>query len=98
LRRLVTALIVVLILGVITVAATLVIRLGQVEGSRAPVPPAPIAAERLSLPEGETALALGRSAGELLVWTRDEAGRERLRSFSAETGAVRSVTLIERQP
>lgn len=89
-------LIVVLILGVITVAVTLVIRLGALESTPKDLG-APIAAETLILPEGEKVIALGRGAGEILVFTRGEDGQERLRSFAAGTGAERSVTAIARE-
>lgn len=92
----VTLLIVVLIVGVITVAVTLVIRLGALE-STPNAPAAPIAAEALTLPAGEEVIALGRGPGEILVLTRDGDGKERLRSFAAETGAERSVTAVSRE-
>jgi hypothetical protein len=92
LRLLVNALIFVLIAGVVTVAATLVIRLGAI----GPAEVAPIAAETLALPPGEAITAIGRAGGEVLVTTRDDAGAERLRAFDAATGAERSVTTIVR--
>lgn len=93
LRLMVSALIFVLIAGVVTVAATLVIRLGALEPRAAP----PIAAERLVLPEGEMIVAMGQGGGRVLIATRDAAGVERLRAFDAGSGAQSSVTLIERE-
>ncbi len=95
LRIMVTVLIAVLIVGVITVAVTLVIRLGALESAPKDLG-APIAAEALILPEGENVIALGRGPGEILVFTRGEDGQERLRSFAADTGEERSVTAISR--
>lgn len=95
LRWLVTALIVVLIGGVVTVVTTLVIRLGALTGPVGPLPP--VSAEALLLPEGAEVLSLGRGPGEVLVLTRDADGEERLRAFDAETGAERSVTAVRRE-
>ena len=92
LRLMVSALIFVLIAGVVTVAATLVIRLGAIEPANAP----PIAAERLRLPAGEMIVAMGQGGGRVLIATRDAEGVERLRAFDADSGAESSVTLIER--
>lgn len=94
LRLMVSALLFVLIAGVVTVVATLVIRLGAV----GPAPePAAIAAGSLTLPAGEAITAIGQAGSTLLVTTRDEAGAERLRAFSAATGEALSETRIERE-
>lgn len=92
LRLMVSALIFVLIAGVVTVAATLVIRLGALGPAATP-----IAAERLVLPAGEAITAVGQGGAQVLLTTRDAAGAERLRAFDAATGAERSVTRIERE-
>ncbi|MEO0820282.1 MAG: DUF6476 family protein [Pseudomonadota bacterium] len=99
LRRLVTTLTVVLILGVVAVAATLVIRLSALTAGPVRAGPdlAPVAAETLVLPAGERILALGRADGEVLVATEDAEGGAWLRIFDAASGESRSVTRIERR-
>lgn len=109
LRRLVSALIVVLIAGVLIVTGTLVIRLVDRSAARVSQDGDPkvalrdalsrpaIAADAFNLPEGNRVIALGRAAEEVLIVTRDAAGREWLHSFDAETGAVRSISRIERR-
>jgi hypothetical protein len=97
LRLLVSTLMVVLIAGMITVAAALVIRLGIGPGTEPRAPLAPVSAEALTLPEGAEIRALGRGPGEVLVVTRDADGAERLRVLDAATGAERSVTPIRRE-
>ena len=89
---------IVLIMGMITVAGALVIRLG-LGGPEAAAPglPAPVAADGISLPEGAEIRAIGRAGGEILVVTRDAAGAEHLRAFDAATGAQRSVTPVRRR-
>ena len=87
LRRLVTALTITLILGVITIVALLVIRLSRV------TPPPPLPAG-IALPAGESAMALTRGTGWVAVVTVDRAGAERIRVIDAETGAPRGVTEI----
>ena len=96
LRHLVTALVLVLIVGVVTVAATLVIRLvAWPAGERAPA--AAATAARTALPAGERIVAIGRSGGEIAVATEDADGVERLRFFDAASGEARSVTRIRRE-
>ena len=92
LRRLVTALAAAMILGVIAVAATLVIRVAGLAPG-----PGPVAAESIALPAGAEITAVGRSGGELLLVTRGADGTERVRAFDAETGEPRSVTEIARE-
>lgn len=94
LRLLVSALIFVLIAGVVTVAATLVIRLGAVGQPAGTL--APVTAAGIALPDGEDIVALGRGPGEIMVLTRDAAGAEHLRIFDATTGEERSVTAVAR--
>ncbi|MEM6547699.1 MAG: DUF6476 family protein [Pseudomonadota bacterium] len=96
LRWLVTVLMVVMILAVITVAVTLVIRLSAFGGSHAR-DLGPVTAAEIALPVGETAMALGRGPGELLVMTRDALGQERLRVFDARSGAALSTTGVVRE-
>ncbi len=91
LRRLVTTLTAVLILGVIAIVALLVIRLN----AAAPGPTLALPAE-IALPDGETATALTRGTGWIAVVTRDEGGAERIRVLDAATYAERSVTEMAR--
>ena len=87
LRRLVTALTVTLIAGVITIVGLLVIRLS------AAAPPLTLPPE-IGLPAGETAEAVTLGRGWVAVVTRDAAGRERVRILDAVTGAGRGVAEI----
>jgi hypothetical protein len=91
LRRLVTTLTAVLILGVIAIVALLVIRLNAAGPGLSPALPAEIA-----LPAGETATALTRGTGWIAVVTRDDAGAERIRVLDAATLAELSVTEVAR--
>ncbi|MEM7422820.1 MAG: DUF6476 family protein [Pseudomonadota bacterium] len=91
LRILVMVLIVVLIVGFIAIASTLVIRLGFL-GGRAE----PIKAEALALPAGSEITGLGRASGAVLVTVRSADGRERLLNFDAGSGALVSETDIMR--
>ena len=85
----------VLIGGMITVALTLVIRLGGVGPAAAP--PTPVEASRLALPAGHDVIALGRSGVEIMVFTRGPGGEEALRIFDVRDGGLRSVTEITRE-
>jgi len=97
LRRLVIVLTTTLSLGVLAVAAALVIRIMQEPAPTiAPLPPGSITAERISVPSGEAIIASGATAGAISIVTRDEAGQERLRLFHPETGAATGEVLIER--
>lgn len=92
LRRLVTALTLTLIVGVIVIAGTLVIRLSQVPGLPA-LPPG------VALPSGERARAVTLGPGWVAVVTVDGAGQERIRLLDADSGAERAVTEIRpREP
>ena len=95
LRLMVSALILVLIAAVVIVVASLVINLGALTGRGAP---APVTAESIALPEGETVTALGESRDSLLLTTRATDGTERVRAFDRRTGEPLSMTLIERTP
>lgn len=91
---------IVLIAGMITVSAALVIRLG-LGGPTTPAPAAlgePVAAGALTLPVGARIRAVGRAPGEVLLVTQGADGAEHLRAFDAATGAPRSVTEIRREP
>ncbi len=96
-RRLVTALLIVLIGGMVVVSAALVSRLGAVMGGRAPLAgPGPLP-EAIALPPGAEIVAVGRSGGALLVVTRGADGSERVRAFDATTGEAGAVTQVERR-
>ena len=87
LRWLVNALTLTLILGVITIVALLVIRLGP---AATPVPlPAAVA-----LPAGERAEAVTVGDTWLAVVTTDAAGRQRIRILDRTTGVERGTTEI----
>lgn len=91
LRRLVTALTMTLILGVITIVAVLVIRLAPFA--------APLALpETLALPPGESARAVTLGSDWLAVVTEDASGRERIRILDRATGAPRGTIEIAPHP
>lgn len=92
LRLLVTALTAVMIIGMVTVSATLVMRIGGLRGEQAPAVPA---ADHLTLPEGAQIQAIGQGRAGILIVTR-EGGQEMLRVFDPDTGAERSSTAIRR--
>ena len=94
LRHLVTALILVLILGVVIVVAALVISLGSLFEA---TPAEPVTADSLVLPAGEEIVSVGEGRGAVLVVTRDAAGAERLYSFDRTSGERLSGTAIERE-
>ena len=96
LRRMVAALTAVLILGVVTVAGALVIRIAAPGHGGRPAA-GPVSAERVALPEGETITALGAGGGLIAVATRDAEGRERLRFFHADDGGSAGVVEIGRR-
>lgn len=92
LRLLVSSLMVVLILGVLTIAATIVIRVGFGIGEGG----GPVTADRFSLPPGEI-VAVGRGSGTVLFVLRDKAGDERLLVFDEETGEPAGAGAIVRR-
>jgi hypothetical protein len=97
LRLLVTALMVVLIGGMVVVAVAMVARLGGLGGlDEAPLP-GPVSAEAFNLPESADVVSLGRGPGEVLILTRDPAGAEMLRVFDAASGDETSATPITRK-
>jgi hypothetical protein len=79
LRRLVTVLTAVMILGVVTVVALLVIRL------QAPAPAAPPLPEAIALPDGATATAFTQGRDWYAVVTDDD----QILIFDRATGALR---------
>jgi len=96
LRWLVTALIVVLIIGMITVSAALVIRLGSFGAAGGGGLPGPVSAGAIRLPAGVEIGAVGRSGRDILVVTRGPGGAEHLRLFDGATGRELSATPILR--
>lgn len=88
LRRLVVALTVTLIVGVITIALALVIRLARPD----PLPELPTG---ITLPAGETARAVTFGTGWVAVVTADAAGVERIRVLDSATGVIRAVTEVQ---
>jgi hypothetical protein len=95
LRLLVSALMVVMIGGMVVVAVALVLRLGALGGSEKA--PAPVSAAEFSLPIGAEVVSLGRGPGEVLILTREPSGAETLRVFDAGSGAEKSATPIIRE-
>lgn len=98
LRRLVTGLIVVLILGVLAIAAAIVIRVGfgVGEGGSEEAPGGPVRAERFALPSGMDIVAVGRGAGTVLFVLRGSDGKERLYTFDDRTGKPTGESAIAR--
>jgi hypothetical protein len=91
LRWLVTALTATLIVGVITIVALLVIRLG-VAGQAVPLP------ETVALPAGESARAVTLGSDWIAVVTVDDDGVERIRVLDRATGTPRGLAEITPQP
>ncbi|MEM9782949.1 MAG: DUF6476 family protein [Pseudomonadota bacterium] len=97
LRYLVSGLTLASIIAVLAIAATVFIRLGLAPQEPAvSTAPAPVTAEALRLPEGETITTIGQSGGVILAVTEDGEGALSLRRWDAETGAQLSVTPILR--
>lgn len=91
LRRMVMALLVVLMLAILTIAATIVIRLGF--GTTG----GPVAARQFSLPQGEV-VGIGQGEGTVLFLIRGDDGVERLHVFDADRGgAPVSVSVVARE-
>ena len=93
LRLLVMALMVVLMLGIVTIAVTIVIRLGFAGEASAQK----LTAETISLPEGAEITALGQSPQGMLVTVRMGDGSEALRVHDTATGELLHQTNIERE-
>jgi hypothetical protein len=94
LRWLVTALTVVLMLGVLAIAATIVIRLGF--GVGATFSTVPVRAKQFQLPAGAEIVAVGRGAGTVMFVLRLPDGAEALHLFDETTGAATGRSLITR--
>ena len=92
LRQMVMALLVVLMLGILAIAGTIVIRLGLGAGSGGPV-----VADQFTLPDGEVT-GIGQGEGTVLFMVRAADGTERLYTFDADAGgAPLSTTVITRK-
>ena len=91
LRWLVTGLTVVLILGLLAIAATIVMRLGFGLGGGGP-----IRAERFALPPDAEIVAVGRGEGTVLFVVRGPDGTEALRAFDDRTGKPMGASVIGR--
>jgi hypothetical protein len=96
LRWLVTGLTIVLIVGVLAIAATIVIRLGFGVGEA--VSGGPVRAERFELPAAAEIVAVGRGPGTVLFVLREPDGAEALHVFDGESGARESRSAITRRP
>lgn len=92
----VSALIFVLIAAVLTVVATLVIKIGEI-GVGSPGPAVPVTAETIAVPPGQEIVAIGEGRGSIMVVTRDASGRERILTFDRATGAPLSETAVTRE-
>jgi hypothetical protein len=95
LRLLVSALMVVLIGGMVVVAVAMVLGLGALKGPDKA--PAQVSATEFILPEGAEVVSIGRGPGEVLMVTRDAAGAETLRVFDASSGIQKSASKIRRE-
>jgi hypothetical protein len=95
LRWLVTGLTVVLIVGVLAIAATIVIRVGFGVGEASPG--GPVLAERFALPQNAEIVAVGRGAGTVMFVLREDDGAEALLVFDEATGAPESRSIIARE-
>ena len=93
LRRLVTILTATLIIGVLTIAGTLVIRILMENG---PAPVTSIEASEVTIPSDEDIIATGATASALTIVTRSSDGEERLRVFHPKTGEEVGQTVIRR--
>ena len=93
LRVLVMVMMVVLMLGIVTIAATIVIRLGFGGEPSAQK----LTADAIALPTGAVITALGHGPDGVLVTIRRQDGSEALRLHDAGTGALVHETRVERE-
>ncbi len=93
LRLLVMALMVVLMLGIVTIAVTIVIRLGFAGEASAQK----LTAEAIALPVGAEITALGHGPSGVLVTVRQKDGSEVLRLHDAASGRLLRETAIIRE-
>lgn len=92
LRLLVSILMIVLMVGILTIAVTIVIRLGF----SAPPAAKAVAAEELVLPQGAEIVSVGQGSGTVLVVVRED-GAESLLTFDSASGAELSRTSVVRE-
>ena len=93
LRVLVMVMLVVLMLGIVTIAATIVIRLGFGGEPSAQK----LTADAIGLPAGAEITALGHGPSGVLITVRQEDGSEVLRLHDAATGRLLRETAIIRE-
>lgn len=94
-----TGLTLTLIVGVITIAGALVVRISGGGPVPAPVDPGRIAATMVALPAGERITATGGSGTTLMIVTEDADGVERMHLIDGASGAVqRSLVVRRNQP
>ena len=93
LRVLVMVMLVVLMLGIVTIAATIVIRLGFGGEPSAQK----LTADAIALPAGAEITALGHGPSGVLITVRQEDGSEVLRLHDAATGRLLRETAIIRE-
>lgn len=79
-------------MGVLTITAVIVIRLGFLGGSEL----VPVSASEFVLPEDQEVVAVGRGEGTVLFLMRAADGKETLYSFDRRTGAAAGITPIRR--
>ncbi|MXU65248.1 DUF6476 family protein [Oceanomicrobium pacificus] len=89
LRWLVTALTATLIVGITVIMAIIVMAFLRTQETAAPSLP-----DSIVLPEGTSAGAVTFGSDWIAVVTRDEAGRETIRIFDADSGAERQSVII----
>lgn len=92
LRRLVSALTIVLIFGMVAVAGTLIWRISSEPGAAAPL----VTADEITLPAGEIVTSVGATEAALSFMTKDADDTERLRVFDPATGEETGVLEIKR--
>lgn len=81
-----------LILGVLSIAATVVIRLGVLGGQAVPV-----SAAQFRLPQDHEIVAVGRGEGTVLFVLRASDGSESLHAFDRRTGEPAGVSAVTRK-
>lgn len=81
-----------LIVGVLAIAATIVIRFGFLGGQGT----VPLTAAEFSLPTGQEVVALGRGEGTVLFLLRAPDGTETLHAFDRRTGAPAGISAVTR--
>lgn len=96
LRRMVVALMTTLMVGVLAIAAAIVITVSRDRAPQALAEGAELA-ESVILPAEDALLSAAVSGGVLTVATRDAGGAETLRMFDASTGAPLGAVAVKRE-